>query len=759
MGTGVGVPGTPRPIPTTGMRGGLGRTLLTAFLILTILPLAFIGGYAVQQNRQNLQEEVESKLLAVATLKGEALRLWIEELRTLLLLSISLDGEIPEQRKGVTWNVLTEQVPDLQGMVVLNEKGQRVWTVGNCGATLPTPQTFSISYPDAVVVLAFPHDEQTLVFCLEGSGLEQVIQSDVAVGETGEVYLVYRSCIWPEGRRCPDPLLAGVLDQRADSGEYVNHLGLPVIGAYYPLPDLEAGILVEQSQAETMVSTDRIAATFIALTLAVALATTAIAAIVVRQITRPVIRLTESAVAMAEGDLEQHLSVTSRDEIGILTYVFNEMAAELKSLYDDLETKVVDRTKMLQQANYQIQRRALHFQASQEVSQAITSIRDPELLLNRVVDLIREHFIYASVAVYLVEPGGGEARLRTISPADGAWPERVYAGHGSVVEQAIRKRCPQVDSHQTPEPVEWYRRTLSRLAVPLRMENRVLGALAVLSTEREGVQEDEVEVLEILANQVAIALENARAYERERLAMQQLEEAEVFKSRFLANMSHELREPLNTIIGFSRLMIKEIDGPLNPQQRQDLERIYSDSQHLLFLINDILAITQIQAGLMELKLQPVSLRDVVKGVMPTASALVRGKDVELVQELPEDLPLLRADPIRLRQILVHLLTNAAKFTHEGSITLRAWFNEGSVYVSIEDTGVGIPPEDRERIFVRFEKAGARNSSRYRGIGLGLALSKEFVEMHGGQIWVESEVGKGSTFTFSIPCYPTQRPAK
>jgi len=779
------------------MRGGLGRTLLTAFLILTILPLALIGGYAAQNNRDSLQKEVKSKLQAVATLKGEELRQWLERSRQQLLQSALEKENFSEARRDAWWVTVSEQNPDLLGAMLFDQGGRSLWTVGVCrGAPLMpvtairtpvsslTASDKDAGFPQGQFVLSRTAsnlwllveetESQTLVFCLSGAPIERTIQYDVLldealIGETGKVYLLFQSWVWPGGADAVMLAEDSAAPRLAGDGVYVNHLDIPVIGAYYHIADYDIGVLVEQAQSETMESTARIAATLIALVLAVALATTIISAFVIRQITRPVIRLTESAVAMAEGDLAQHLEVTSRDEIGILTYVFNDMAADLKSLYEELEEKVAERTKRLQQANYQIQRRALHLQASQDVGQAITSVRDPALLLNQVADLIRECFVYASVAIYIVEPGGGEIRLRALSPAmrsdtvtdaadQGAWSERVYAGDGSIIERAARKRKPQIDQHETDEDVEWYRRTLSRVAIPLRMEERISGVLAVLSTEREGIQEDELEILEMLAGQLAIALENARAYERERLAAQRLEEAEVFKGRFLANMSHALREPLNTIIGFSRLMIKGIDGDMTPQQIQDLERIYDDGQRLLFLINDILAISQIQAGMMELRLQQVALQEIVAGMMPTASALVRGKEIDLVQEIPEDLPVLHADPARLRQVLVHLFNNAAKFTERGEIAIKAWRTEDLVYVSVRDTGVGIPPEDFERLFARFEKGMDKEGHWQAGIGLGLALSKEFVEMHGGQIWVTSEVGRGSTFTFSMPCYASPPPA-
>lgn len=153
---------------------------------------------------------------------------------------------------------------------------------------------------------------------------------------------------------------------------------------------------------------------------------------------------------------------------------------------------------------------------------------------------------------------------------------------------------------------------------------------------------------------------------------------------------------------------------------------------------------------MELQFREVDLAELIRSVMATTSALVRGKKVTLQEEIAPDLPLVRADPARIRQVLLRLMANAAKYTDQGSITVRAWASNGQVLVSVSDTGVGIPPEDLERIFERFEQGGTENGRRANGAGLGLSLSKEFVEMHGGRIWVESRVGKGSTFTFSLP---------
>jgi len=197
-------------------------------------------------------------------------------------------------------------------------------------------------------------------------------------------------------------------------------------------------------------------------------------------------------------------------------------------------------------------------------------------------------------------------------------------------------------------------------------------------------------------------------------------------------------------------MLKGLSDPLTEQQRADIQIIYQNGRHLLGLINDLLDLSHIEAGMVELELRTVDLTELIHSVMATTSALVRDKEIELIVEVPDDIPPVQADPVRIRQVLLRLLANAAKFTEQGAITIRSWRSDGMVLVSVSDTGVGISPDDHDRIFEQFEQGKLRNGRRPNGAGLGLALSKEFVEMHGGRIWVESEPGVGSTITFSLP---------
>jgi len=575
----------------------------------------------------------------------------------------------------------------------------------------------------------------------------------------------------PQGRTVTSPGIEAALSGEEGEGLHgvyagldENYAGVPVIGVYRWMPDLGLVLVAEQTQEEAFATIDTVMAAVIGATLAVALATAVIAAIVTRQVTRPIVQLTESALRIAGGDMEQRVPVTSRDEIGILAYVFNGMAAELKALYDELEEKVAQRTALLQKANYQIQRRAIQLAITVEVSQAATSILEPDQLLREVVQLVHDSFAYSYVGIYLLDSdgkwaslqeatGGGEkitaVKAKPVAVKDGsAVGQAILTGEPCIVRWNAERGPSQGTADHSDGAFSRYVR--AEAALPLRMGDQIIGALDILSTEEEDFDADDVSVLQNVANQITIALENARAYAVEREAVKQLQELDRSKRRFLANMSHELRTPLTNIIGFSRLMLKGISGRLTEQQQNDTQIIYDNGQHLLGLINDLLDISHIEAGMMELEFREVNLAELIRSVMATASALVRDRDIELHQKITPSLPTVQADAARVRQVLLRLLANAAKFTQQGDITVQAWAADEQVLVSISDTGIGITPEDRERIFERFEQGSLENGGRPDGAGLGLALSKEFVEMHGGHIWVESEVGKGSTFTFSLP---------
>ncbi len=287
--------------------------------------------------------------------------------------------------------------------------------------------------------------------------------------------------------------------------------------------------------------------------------------------------------------------------------------------------------------------------------------------------------------------------------------------------------------------------------MPLSARQRVLGVLLLgRPSTRAAIDETEGEFLRISMGNIGVALENARLYQESLETSERLKEMDRLKSEFLANMSHELRTPLNSIIGFSRVIIKGIDGPLTDMQRTDLQAIFDSGNHLLGLINDILDFSKIEAGKMELVFEATNLRDIIKGVMSTAIALVKDKQLDLKQEVPEDLPIVKADARRVRQVLLNLVGNSSKFTEKGHIKVFAFHDPMFVTIGVQDTGIGIPADKLDSVFEAFTQVDSSSTRRYGGTGLGLPVAKSFVEAHGGRMWVESVLGEGSIFYFTLP---------
>jgi len=300
------------------------------------------------------------------------------------------------------------------------------------------------------------------------------------------------------------------------------------------------------------------------------------------------------------------------------------------------------------------------------------------------------------------------------------------------------------------------RETLTRfgyralLSVPLLREEQIIGNLSLTRKAPGEYPPEVIEVLKTFATQSALAIQNARLFREIADKSRQLEVASRHKSEFLANMSHELRTPLNAIIGFSEVLNERMFGELNEKQDEYLRDIHASGQHLLSLINDILDLSKVEAGRMELELTdfdlPATLDNAVTLIRERASR--KGVTVRIAAE--EQIGTIRGDERKIRQVLLNLLSNAIKFTPDGGrIEVGAALGDGAVEVSVGDTGVGIAPEDQEAVFEEFRQVGA-SAAKQEGTGLGLALCRKFIELHGGTIRVTSAIGAGSTFTFRLP---------
>ena len=291
----------------------------------------------------------------------------------------------------------------------------------------------------------------------------------------------------------------------------------------------------------------------------------------------------------------------------------------------------------------------------------------------------------------------------------------------------------------------------SVLAVPLLREERIMGALTVWRKETGNFSVEVVNLLQTFATQSALAIQNARLFREIEEKSKQIEAANRHKSEFLANMSHELRTPLNAIIGFSEVLGERLFGELNEKQAEYTDDILSSGRHLLSLINEILDLSKVEAGRMELELATFDLPTALENARTFVRERAVRHAITLDLSVDERLGDFVGDERKIKQILLNLLSNAVKFTPEGGrMNLSAKQADGAVEISVSDTGIGIAPEDQPKIFEEFRQVGGDYAHKKEGTGLGLTLAKKFVELHGGTIWVESEVGKGSKFTFTLP---------
>jgi signal transduction histidine kinase len=288
------------------------------------------------------------------------------------------------------------------------------------------------------------------------------------------------------------------------------------------------------------------------------------------------------------------------------------------------------------------------------------------------------------------------------------------------------------------------------VAVPLLRHDEALGAIAVTRHAPGGFTDDEIALLQTFADQAVIAIENARLLSELQRRTQELEVASQHKSEFLANMSHELRTPLNAIIGFSEVLSERMFGELNEKQEEYLKDIYASGTHLLSLINDILDLSKIEAGRMELELTDFDLPTALDNALMLVRERAQRRSLTLHKDVGAGVGQIQGDERKIRQVVLNLLSNAIKFTPEGGrIEVAAVPKVGLVEVSVSDTGVGIGPEDQEKVFEEFRQVGTADK-KAEGTGLGLTLCRKFIELHGGRIWVKSQLGAGSTFTFTIP---------
>ena len=395
-----------------------------------------------------------------------------------------------------------------------------------------------------------------------------------------------------------------------------------------------------------------------------------------------------------------------------------------------------------------------------EVSQAVNSTLDLEKVLNTIVANAAQLSGTEAGAIYVFDELQREFHLRATF---GMGQELIDA----ITHQHIDMRDPNVAAIMTQgEPIQvadlreeattelneitlraGYR---ARLVAPLIRGDDVVGMLVVRRRTPGVFAQNAVELMKTFAAQSALAIQNARLFHEIEDKSRQLEVASQHKSQFLANMSHELRTPLNAILGYTELIADGAYGDPSEKMLEVLKRLEINGKHLLGLINDVLDLSKIEAGQLELELSDYSLEDIAQVVRSTLEPLAADKRLAFKVEMPARLPPGHGDGRRLTQVLINLVGNAIKFTDAGEVAIKAEANDGAFYVSVRDTGPGISAADQTKLFQEFQQADNAITKKKGGTGLGLAISKRIIEMHGGRIWVESQPGQGSTFAFTLP---------
>ncbi len=427
------------------------------------------------------------------------------------------------------------------------------------------------------------------------------------------------------------------------------------------------------------------------------------------------------------------------------------IAIENVRLFKELEARTTELTRSVGE-----------LRALGDVGQAVSSTLDLETVLSTIVSRATQLTGMDGGSIYEYDETREEFYLHTADRLPDELVEALRAtpirkGEGALGRLAVTAEPVQIrDIMDEGSYQSRVRETLiglgyrSLLAVPLLRENHLLGGLVVNRKRQGEFAADVIALLKTFATQSALAIQNARLFREIEVKSRQLETASRHKSEFLANMSHELRTPLNAIIGFSEVLAERLFGEMNDKQAEYVRDINESGQHLLSLINDILDLSKIEAGRLELDPSDFDLATAVDNTLSLVRERAHRRGIALHCTVDPKLTTIRADERKVKQVLLNLLSNALKFTPEGgAIEVRATAYDDRTEIAVSDTGVGIAPEDQEAVFEEFRQVGAK-AKKIEGTGLGLAISRKFIELHGGRIWVTSQVGAGSTFTFTLP---------
>jgi len=450
---------------------------------------------------------------------------------------------------------------------------------------------------------------------------------------------------------------------------------------------------------------------------------------------------------IAAGEFSGKIEIPNRDELGTLAGNLNRMSEELGRLYQQIEDRNRALTESLEQQTATSEILRVIASSPTEIQPVLETIAENATRVcgsyDAMIRLVEGNLLHVVAHHGPVAPGVMDRPI-----------DRASANGRAVIDRQIIHIDDLLALSETEFPgarADQERlglRTL--LIVPLMREGSAIGSISIRRTEVRPFSEKEIALLKTFADQAVIAIENVRLFHEIEEKNQQLEAANKHKSDFLARVSHDLRTPLNAIMGFTRIVLRRMEGQMPDLQKENLQKVLISSEHLLNLINGLLDLAKIDAGKMEVSADTFRVEDIINMTTATVEPLLKDGRVRIVRDVTPNLPPLKTDRDKLKQILFNLLSNAAKFTEQGEIKVSASPENGNLKLAVADTGIGMKKEALDHIFEEFQQAEKTTASKYGGTGLGLAIVKKFIDLMGGDIVVESEEGKGSKFTITLP---------